>query len=68
MEIGHREEVLLVKKGQNSWSTTLQGRMGKDSVDVSNDMAVTEFSEGPLDPALFEVPPGFKIVAKLPLY
>jgi hypothetical protein len=68
IEIGHREEGLLVKKGQNSWSTTLQGRMSKDSIDVNNDMAVTEFSEGPLDPALFEVPPGFKVVEKLPLY
>ena len=30
--------------------------------DSINESEVTQFEEGPLDPALFEVPPGFKRV------
>jgi len=63
IEFGHRETGLLVKKGQNSLTMTLTGSNG---IEASSDTDVTEFFQGPLDPALFEVPPGFKRVDNLP--
>lgn len=57
--VGKREEGLLVKKGQNNLSMTIQGTNG---VNLSNETDVTEFYKGPLDPALFEVPSDFKPV------
>ena len=59
VEVGHRETGLLVKKGQNTLTMTMTGSNG---IQLSSDTDVTEFFEGPLDPALFEVPPGFKLV------
>ncbi len=37
----------------------------KKQSDLKNEMRVTEFEEGPLDPALFEIPPGFKHVDRI---
>jgi hypothetical protein len=37
----------------------------KKQVDLKNETRVTEFDEGPLDPALFEIPPGFKYVDRI---
>jgi hypothetical protein len=34
----------------------------KKQSDSKFEMQVTQFEEGPLDPALFEIPPGFKQV------
>ncbi len=62
IEVGHREEGLLVKKGQNSVSATIQRTDAKESLTLSNETDVTEFFRGPLDPALFEVPSDFKLV------
>jgi hypothetical protein len=56
IEVGHRETGLLVRKGHNTLVSTLKGSNG---IDLSSDREITEFSKGPLDPALFEVPPGF---------
>ena len=56
IEVGRRETGLLVRKGHNTLISTLKGSNG---IDVSSDRKITEFSRGPLDPALFEVPPGF---------
>jgi hypothetical protein len=60
--VGNREEGLLVKKGQNNLSTTIQGTNG---VNLNNESDVTEFYKGQLDPALFEVPSDFKLVGKI---
>jgi hypothetical protein len=46
--------------------TTYTRRDGtKKQVDLKNETRVTEFEEGPLDPALFEIPPGFKHVDRV---
>jgi hypothetical protein len=37
----------------------------KKQSDLKNETRVTEFEEGPLDPALFEIPPGFKHVDRI---
>ena len=63
IEVGHRETGLLAKRGQNTLTMTMTGSNG---IQASSDTEVTEFFEGPLDPALFEVPPGFKRVDSLP--
>lgn len=63
IEVGHRETGLLVKKGQNSLTMTLTGSNG---IQANSGNEITEFFKGPLDPALFEVPPGFKRVDSLP--
>ena len=37
----------------------------KKETDWATERRVTEFVEGPLDPALFEIPPGFKHVDQI---
>lgn len=65
IQVGERETGLLVKKeGQNSVTTTIKGSNGVN-LSMSYDMQTTEFFKGPLDPALFEVPPEFKEVKTL---
>ena len=58
--IGQPEEGLLLKGIQNSGITTINGSNGVN-LSLSNDVQVTDFYRGPLDPALFEVPSGFKL-------
>lgn len=65
IEVGHREEGLLVKKGQNNRSTTFQRTDAKEQITLNNETNVTECFKGPLDPALFEVPSDFKLVGKI---
>jgi hypothetical protein len=68
IQVGERETGLLVRKeGQNSVTTTIKGSNGVN-LSMSYDMQTTEFFKGPLDPALFEVPPEFKEVKTLPLH
>jgi hypothetical protein len=47
------------------WHQTLKLSGDKESTDSTMVQRVLEFSESPLDPALFEVPAGFKRVNKL---
>jgi hypothetical protein len=58
--IGQREEGLLVKGNQNSGTMTISGSNGVNLA-LSNDVQVTDFYHGPLDPNSFEVPTGFKL-------
>jgi hypothetical protein len=58
--IGQREEGLLVKGDQNSRTTTIKGTNGVN-LSLSNDIQITEFYRGSLDPALFEVPTEFRL-------
>jgi hypothetical protein len=36
-----------------------------DAYTSKSETHVTQFEEGPLDPALFEIPPGFKLVDRI---
>ena len=58
--VGKREEGLLVRGNQNSGTTTINGSNGVN-LSLSNGVQVTDFYRGPLDPALFDVPTGFKL-------
>jgi hypothetical protein len=58
--VGKREEGLLVKGNQNSGTTTINGSNGVN-LRLSNDVQVTDFYRGPLDPTLFEISTGFKL-------
>lgn len=60
VQIGERETGLFVKGNQDSRNTTITGSNGVN-VTLSNDIQVTEFYKGPLSPALFDVPTGFKL-------
>lgn len=46
-------------------TTTSKGASTPDAFVSSFGTLVTEFVEGPLDPALFEIPPGFKLVDRV---
>jgi hypothetical protein len=59
-QIGERETGLFVEGNQDSRSMTITGSNGVN-VTLSNDIQVTEFYKGPLSPALFDVPTGFKL-------
>lgn len=65
--VGQREQGLLVKGNQNSGTTTINGSNGVN-LSLSNDVQVTDFYRGPLDPTLFEVPTGFKLVDTVLFY
>jgi hypothetical protein len=58
--IGQPEKGLLVRGNQNSGTMTIVGSNGVN-LTLSNDVQVTDFYRGPLDPTLFEVPMGFKL-------
>lgn len=60
VQIGERETGLFVKGNQDSRSTTITGSNGVN-VTLSNGIQVTELYKGPLSPALFDVPTGFKL-------
>jgi hypothetical protein len=57
--VGEPEKGLLVEGNQNSGTMTINENGLK--LILSNDVQVTEFYRGPLDPSLFEVPTGFKL-------
>src|SRR6266481_3122252 len=64
VDIGARETGFPVKEVRTTTSETVPAtgvRRGSDSI---NESEVTHFEAMPLDPALFEVPPGFKHVER----
>lgn len=66
IEVGQPEMGLLIRSEQNpSPHTITEMKNGKDSIVFSNETNVIEFFEGPIDPALFDVPADFKLVAEL---
>jgi hypothetical protein len=58
--VGDPEKGLLVEGTQNSGTATINGSNGVN-LTLSNDVQVTEFYRGPLDPSLFDVPTGFSL-------
>lgn len=60
IQIGERETGLLIRGNQYSGSTSIKGSNGVNMT-LSNDIQVTEFYKGPLDPELFEVPAEYKL-------
>jgi hypothetical protein len=60
VQIGERETGLFVRGNQDSRRTTIAGSNGVN-VTLSNGIQVTEFYKGPLSPALFDIPTGFKL-------
>jgi hypothetical protein len=61
VNIGTPETGFPVKEVRTTTSETTGVRRYSDS---TNESEVVQFEEGPLDPALFEVPPGFKRVVR----
>jgi hypothetical protein len=60
--IGEPETGFALHSVTTSKSTYTLPNGAKKQSDLKFDMQVTQFDEGPLDPALFEIPPGFKHV------
>lgn len=58
--VGEPEKGLLVEGNQDSGTTTINGSNGVN-LSLSNDVQVTQFYRGPLDPSLFDVPTGFRL-------
>jgi hypothetical protein len=65
VEIGHREKGFPIKEVETSLSAIFPAGTPGNSSGAISESEVTEFVEGPLDPALFEVPPGYKLVKYL---
>ena len=63
VEIGPREIGFPLKEVVTTTSETVPAGVRRYS-DSMMESEVTQFEEGPLDPALFEVPPGFKRVER----
>ena len=64
VDIGPRETGFPVKEARTTTSETVPATGVRRYSDSINESEVTQFEEGPLDPALFEVPPGFKRVER----
>jgi hypothetical protein len=64
VDIGARETGIPVKEVRTATSETVPATGVRRYSDWVNESEVTQFEEGPLDPALFEVPPGFKHVER----
>jgi hypothetical protein len=62
VEIGAREKGLAVKEAHYPKNKVIPAAGTEISPGLTYEFEVTQFVEGPLDPALFEVPPGFKRV------
>jgi len=60
--IGERETGLAVRSVTTSKGTITLPDGTKKQMESKMERRVTEFEEGPLDPALFEIPPSFKQV------
>jgi|ERR1700739_1885845 len=64
VNIGPPETGFPVKEMRTTTSETVPATGVRRYADSINESEVTQFEEGPLDPALFEVPPGFKRVER----
>src|SRR5258708_18403277 len=64
VDIGARETGFPVKEVRTTTSETVPAAGGRRYSDSINESEVTQFGAMPLDPALFEVPPGFKHVER----
>jgi hypothetical protein len=64
VDVGARETGLPVKEVRTTTSETVPATGVRRYSDSINESEVTQFREGPLDPALFEVPPGFEHVER----
>jgi hypothetical protein len=64
VNIGAPETGFPVKEARTTTSETVLATGVRRYSDSISESAVTQFDEGPLDPALFEVPPGFKRVER----
>jgi hypothetical protein len=64
VDIGPRETGFPVKEARTTTSETVPATGVRRYSDWVNESEVIEFKEGPLDPALFEVPYGFKRVER----
>jgi hypothetical protein len=64
VNIGARETGIPVKETRTTTSEAAPATGVRRYSDSINESEVTQFTEGPLDPALFEVPPGFKHVER----
>ena len=62
IDIGKRETGFALQEITTSRGTHAQRDGTKKQTELKLETLVTQFEEGPLDPALFEVPPGFKLV------
>ncbi len=64
VDIGARETGFAVKEVRTTTSETVPAAGVRRYSDSINESEVTQFGAMPLDPALFEVPPGFKHVER----
>jgi hypothetical protein len=64
VNIGTPETGFPVKEVRTTTSETVPATGVRRYSDSTNESEVTQFTEGPLDPALFEVPPEFKHVER----
>jgi hypothetical protein len=64
VDIGARETGFPVKEVRTTTSETVPATSVRKYSDSINESEVVQFQEGPLDPALFEVPPGLKHVER----
>jgi hypothetical protein len=64
VNIGAPEAGIPVKEMRIITSGTVPATGVRRYSDWVNESDLTQFTEGPLDPALFEVPPGFKRVER----
>lgn len=64
VDIGARETGFPVKEMRTTTSETVPATGVRRYSDFVNESEVTQFEAGPLDPTLFEVPPGFKHVER----
>jgi hypothetical protein len=66
VEFGPRVRGFAVEEVETSKSSTNPPAYARNSSGSLRELKVTQFVEDTLDPALFEVPPGFKQIEKLP--
>jgi len=64
VDIGARETGFAVKEVRTTTGETVPATGVRRDSDSVNESEVTQFEAMPLDPALFEVPPGFKRVVR----
>jgi len=64
VDIGARETGFPLKEVRTTTSETVPATGVRRYSDSINESEVTQFTEGSLDPALFEVPPGFRQVER----
>jgi hypothetical protein len=65
VDIGEAQTGFPLQETTTSKNTYIGPDGTKKETDSKNETVVTQFVEGPLDPALFEIPQGFKRVARI---